>query len=199
MIDAVVTCGCCGVPLFGPRRALRRCEICDRCDKLHGDALQERIAQQLAAGTLDPGLAMVRSLVDDAQLCGRLVFVGDPSAADIMIPNPPRRWEVAICRAICRGEQPDMQSAIGAALAPFFARRWCAELRAAVERELLEVLHMFDDSIVHVDVEIEGDKLDPECVNIKVTAMTPSLGTTFDADGAGAIPADILSRPRGEA
>lgn len=196
----VVTCGCCGIPLFNsPRARLRRCEVCDQCDKIHGDALQFRVAQLVTAGKLDPGQAMTRMLIDDALVTGRLEFVGDAHAAMINIPKPPRRWEVAIGRAICRGEQPDLHSAIGAVLGEYFGRVWSNELRAKIERDVAEVLHVFDDSITGVDIDIDADVFDPEHAIIKVTATTPSLGATFDADAAGAIPADILSRPRGEA
>lgn len=190
-------CRCCGLPdLVGVRGKVRVCPMCDDCDGLHGDALQARM---MSGEWLDPYIALARAIIDDAQLTNRIVFVGEGEAKHINVPNPPRRWEVMIARALLRNEQPDLHTVMNAVLLPFFGLRASPSVMALLRGELLEALQAFDASIFDVEVSIDVDVLDRENLQIKVCAKTPALGMTFDADSAGVIPPDIMARPRGEA
>lgn len=195
-MPSISLCRCCGVPVEGLRRKFRVCPMCDACDGVHGDALQARCAALVASGQISPWLALTRMIVDDALLCGRLVFIGDPHAALIVVLNPPKRWEVVVCRALCKSELPELQVVIDAVLGAFMGHDASPPVLEALRAEMIQAMHAVDPSLFDVEVIAERDPLDPEHVRINVSAKTPGLPAAYEAADVD-MPADILSRPRG--
>lgn len=193
-------CRCCGVPVDGMRAQVRVCAICDRCDGKHGDELQALLLHGVQTGQVKPGMALCRALVDDAHLTGRIVFVGDINNATITIPDPPPRWFVVCGRAAAKNTLPDMHSVIGAVINRHIPGRCSRATLDAIAAELKEALHFVDDSVMDVTVASKIDALDPQHLIIQVNAKAPVMGMVIDKNaGEVEIPADILSRARGQA
>lgn len=198
----VVRCRCCGIQVYGTRAQVRVCPICDKCDGLHGDKLQETVTKLVGSGQMDPGLALCRSLIDDAQLAGAIVFVdAGPGVGHIIdIPRPPARWETVIARATCRGDLPEMFAVVDAILKRYIPGKCTRATLDAIQGDLLQALACLDPSVLTVTVNSERDMLDPEHLIIQVQTTTPAMGAVI---GKGAedvvIPDDIMLRARGQA
>lgn len=196
-------CKCCGTAAISEHRAQLAgvCAMCDQCDKCHGDTLQARLVQAAATGQIDPSMGLARMMIDDANLCGRLVYVGDWNAATIEIRNPPERWEVVIARSLARNEMPDVHSVVDAVLRRRLPAPYGEQLLEDLARDLKLALSVIIPDIVDVKVQSERDIVDPEHLKILIQGKAPVLGVQLAAV-AGAdveIPADIMSRPRGSA
>ncbi len=196
-------CGCCGIPLDGQRAFLRRCMVCDRCDHKHGDELQIAIEHLLANGKIESGQAMVRMLIDDAHLSGRIVWIVDPdtSTAMITIPDPPQRWEVVCARAMVRGSMPDLQSVIEAVLTSYIGKQSAPSVLRNLEGDLSRAMAFVDPDVLSVSVEAHRDAIDPGHLFITVSTRTACMpGVVSRSDDADAlIPDDIALRPRAQA
>lgn len=195
-------CRCCGVSVLGGgvREHLRVCIGCDLCDELHGDKLQAVLAKGVADGKVPPYTALTRMLIDDAQLTNRLEFVVfEGQAADLRVNNPPPRWMVVAGRALARGEQPDLQSLVGAVLGRYFGKQSTAQTLHELRLELCEALSFVDASIFDVKVSTKMDTVDPGHLMIEVQAKTPTLGVEVAPGANELIPADIMNRKRAEA
>lgn len=196
-------CRCCGIPVDETRATMRRCPVCDRCDGLHGDALQIRVVQLMTSGRMPWGHALARMMIDDAQIAGRLVYVPCDHPGrhghHIAIPNPPKRWEVVVARAICRDEFPDITLMISVILARFIPGRCNRATLDAIAAEIGEAVRMIDPNVLTVTVDSKRDVLDPSHLIITVQSTTPTIGAVVDVTPGVKIPADIYQRPRGQA
>ncbi len=196
-------CTCCGIAMdgAGPRAQIKRCMICDICDGLHGDALQIQIMKTMRAGLLPAGYALARMLIDDAHLAGRLIAIPDPSGVGsaLWIERPVPKYAVVAGRAAARGELPDVTLLTHVTLARFIGLRATSEVKADLQRDLIEMMRYVDSSVLDVNVTTDMDVVDPEHLSITVLASCPTLGSTVaEAPDAGAaIPDDIMRRPRG--
>lgn len=199
------SCRCCGVRIGpGPRVAIRRCIVCDMCDRRHGDELQIHVMSLLRAGQLEPGHALARMMFDDAHLAGMLeVRRPDPDRPEVhpwVIAAVPR-WRVVVGRALARDELPDIGLMVRVALARYLGQRNTAAVRAEISRELTEAMVMVDPNVLSVEVSTEAEMLDPEGIRIELTARTARPGMMTVGPGAEDvdIPDDIMLRPRGQA
>lgn len=197
-----VQCRCCGVPVYETRATLRRCMVCDLCDRRHGDELQQHVVALVRAGQITPYHAVARMLLDDALISGALQLIdnGDGTAY-AWIPHPPvERWMVVAARAYARNGQPDVQAVVDAVLGRYLPGPATRANLDAIARDLRRALHHIDQNVVNVEVDCKRDALDPQHLLITVecrTADAPGTVTVTAPDAA--IPADILSRPRGQA
>lgn len=195
-----VRCRCCGIGVDGPRAQFRVCVGCDKCDELHGARLQAVLYMAVRDGKLAPYTAIARAMIDDAQLTGRAVYIArNDGTADVFIPNPPPRWLVMAARALCRNEQPDLQTLVDAVLARYIGGRNEPALMAEMRLELRDALQFVDPSIMDVEVTATMTHMDPGNLRIEIKARTPTLGTNMPGAADVDIPPDILSRPRAEA
>lgn len=194
-------CRCCGIPVMGTRARVRVCPICDQCDGLHGDKLQIALAAGVVNGKVDPGLALTRSIIDDAQLTGRIVYVEDPNGGhSITVPDPAPRWQVICSRALCRNQLPDVTLVLDVILARHLPCQATPDKLEAIARELREALAFMDPGVLSVDVQSERDALDPQHLIVKVTTSTPTMGMqTIGNLPDVEIPPDIMLRARGQA
>lgn len=203
----LVRCDCCGVPVDGPRIALRRCILCDGCDHLHGDKLQLRVVDLVSQGKLDPYHAITRMMVDDAHMTGRLQMVSPVALADgrvmvdVTVIGPVPRWLVAIARAAARNELPQINVVLVGVLARFFGLRATRAVLDEIRIDMIDALRFIEPSIIDIEVTSRSDAIDPEKLVIDIKASTPMLGTVVQMKGAPdvEIPADIHTRPRGQA
>lgn len=176
------------------------CIGCDRCDGLHGARLQHVLTEVVKAGKLDPGTALARSLIDDAQLTGRAVYTRrDDGTADLTIPDPPERWRVVVARALARNELPDLQSVVDAVLRRWLPAPFSFSLGERIAADLLPALRVIDPSIFGVEIDCHRDIADPEHLIIKVNASTPTLGAALVDTRDVAIPDYVMRTPRGSA
>jgi len=214
MPELDVRCRCCGVLLApGPRAEIRRCILCDLCDRRHGDELQLHVMGLVRAGRITWGHALARMLIDDAHHAGMLGMVVENGAltATLTVPEPVPRWRVVIGRAISRGELPELNLVLKVTLARYIGKRATLAVREEMRRELCEALSTLDDSITDITVSCHLDTIDAEHLMIEITGKRATLGAVaFDASAGGAdaaklgapapeLPADIMSRPRGQA
>lgn len=198
-------CRCCGIPITAAdgqvRQQLRVCIGCDNCDELHGAKLQGVLSQGVRDGKIAPYTALARAMIDDAQMTGRTVYVvREGRVADLIIPDPPRRWLVMAARAMARNEMPDLQTLVDAVLGVYIPGQSTPARMAALRSELRDALQFVDSSIMDVEVTTTMDMLEPGHLRIEIRAKTPTLGVVTSGPGADVeIPADILSRKRAEA
>ena len=194
-------CRCCGISIAGtPREQIRRCPICDICDRRHGDELQLHCVELVRTGQITPWHAIGAMLIDDAHVCGMLMMAMQPGDRTLYIgvPVAPPRWRVVIGRALARDEVPEVDLVIKVVLGKHLPGRGTPERLAAIAADLRDALQIMDPSIESVDVTTERDMLDPEHLKILLTARTPALGTVVTGADVE-LPADIMSRPRGQA
>lgn len=198
-----IRCRCCGVPVDGAvRRQVRVCLGCDQCDGLHGAQLQGVLFKAVSDGKITAGTAIARSLIDDAQITGRLVYhVKDGAVADITVPNPPPRWLVVAMRSVARNELPDFASLVDAVLGAYLPCKGTRAVLDAIAAELTEAFRFVDPSVMSVVVDSKRDALDPQHLIIQIQARTPTLAASVNIPGADdvVIPDDILHRKRAEA
>lgn len=199
-----VFCRCCGVPLDGAqpvRLQLRVCVMCDRCDGMHGEALEQRIRALVAAGKISGDHGVCRAILDDAQLTGRIVLSPDgEGTANALVLDPPERWRVLIARCLCRRELPDVTTVVQSILERWLPANNSTKLLEAIRKDLIGALQLIDPDIMDVQLEGARDVLDPAHLIIKVQAKQPVLGIKLGAHAdPDLIPADIMSRPRGTA
>lgn len=207
MSDA--SCKCCGIPIdpADPRAEWRRCAVCDRCDRRHGDELQIHIWALLNAGQISRGHAFARMLIDDALLTGNLELRpehdehgNELQTATLWITRPPRRWEVVVGRACARNEVPEVGLVVEVTLARYIPGPASPENMQGLADELTTAFCFMDDNVLSVDVSTERVILDPQHLIIRIntkTAAAPGMITTFGADAE--LPDDIMQRPRGQA
>lgn len=192
-------CECCGVPDAGTR--CRECAL--PCDGLHGDQLQLVLMRAVHDGRLAPYVALARSMYDDAMLTGRMIIrpCAHHPGGHATIPNPPKRWEVVVARALCRNELPDISLVLGAVLAKYIPGRCSRRTLDAIADDMREALSAVDPSIVHVEVDSKIDVVDPQHLQIVITGEAPVLGAVVTPPGVAdvAIPADIMLRKRAQA
>jgi hypothetical protein len=199
-VTAEARCRCCGVPVEGNRATFRVCIGCDRCDGLHGQVLEGVLRKAVADRKLDPGVALARAIMDDAQLTCRTEYVPrETGGADIVIMNPPERWRVVIARALCRNELPDLASVVDAVLRRWLPAPYSSALGERIAADLLPALRVIDSSIFGVDIDCHRDIADPEHLIIKVNASTPTLGAALVDTRDVAIPDYVMRTPRGSA
>lgn len=197
-------CRCCGIKLEGERAKIRRCILCDLCDRRHGDELQAHVTALLSARPpIDLWHAVARMLTDDAHLAGLLAMVAVEDDAGVVTAWPyvidfVPRWRVVIGRALARDEMPDVSEVLGAVLARYLPGRNSQALRDAISRDLTDAMCMVDPSIVTCEVTCDQDALDPEHLLIHVTGREPTLGQAVMAPEVG-IPDSVMRGPRGQA
>lgn len=196
--QVIIRCRCCGVilPDGTPRATIRRCVVCDLCDRRHGDEREAVVTQLVADGRIDAWLGIATMAVDDAHLAGCLEFVGDPRAADMWIAKPVARWAVVIARALAMGEAPSASEVIGAVVGRYLPGT-SAQI-PEIKAELADALRVLDPGVVDVEVRTSRDALDPAHLSIDVLMQPAVAGTTTFA-GASEIPDDIATRTRGQA
>lgn len=196
-------CRCCGIQLQGEREKLRRCILCDMCDRRHGDELQAHVTALVRAGQIGFWHAVTRMLVDDAHLAGMLSILaveddrGIASAYPLVMGFVPR-WRVVIGRALASKEIPDVGRVLGAVLGRYLPARNSQALREAISRDLTDAMCMVDPSIVTCVVACDQDALDPEHLMISVTGRAPALGQTAMSPEVE-IPESVMRGPRGQA
>lgn len=201
MIDA--PCRCCGIQLQGEREKLRRCILCDMCDRRHGDELQAHVTALVRAGQIGFWHAVTRMLVDDAHLAGMLAITaveddhGVVSAYPYVIDFVPR-WRVVLGRALALNEIPDVGQVLGAVLGRYLPARNSQALREAISRDLTDAMRMVDPTIITCEVTCDQDALDPEHLRINVTGRAPTLGQIVMAPEVE-IPDSVMRGPRGQA
>lgn len=191
-------CKCCGITnTLGGRHGL--CMICMQCDGVHGDKLEHLLIDAVNSGQTDAGTALTRMLVDDAMLTGRIVLVpaGDGSAL-ITIPDPPERWRTVIGRALCAGEEVQLERVVDAVLSKHLDAPDSPGLRERVAAELRTAMHVADPSIVDVVIEVSANPEDPGSLMFDVRARACVVPPAFEADDVD-VPHDIMARPRAEA
>lgn len=167
---------------------------------MHGAKLQHVLTAVVREGKLDPGVALARSIMDDAQLTGRIVYMRrEDGSADVTVPDPPERWRVVVARALARNELPDLQSVVAAVLDRWLPAPYSSALGERIAADLLPALRVIDPSIFGVDIDCHRDVADPEHLIIKVNASTPTLGAALVDTRDVAIPDYVMRTPRGSA
>lgn len=206
MIDVDVRCQCCGLPVPLERREIARCAVCDLCDHLHGDALQIYVGRQVMAGQITPYHGLARMLVDDAMMAGELQLVPEVNleartwTLRPWILRPIDRWRVVVGRALAVDLAVDVSLLLSVILARHIPGRSDRGTLDAIARELREAFAVIDPNVVDVEVDCKRDVLDPEHLLINIstkTAAAPGMISLADPDIE--LPADIMSRPRGQA
>jgi hypothetical protein len=180
----------------GLRAELRRCVLCDSCDRRHGLEREALVMALFGVGRLTMWEAIGQLVIDDAHHTGMLTLRGTRDAADLWIPRPVPRWAVVIGRAIARQEQPAAGDVVAAVMQRYVPGPASAlpELRA----ELTAALQAFDPDVLGVEVTCEQDMLDPGHMLINIlhrTAAGPVVTLVPEVE----IPTDIGRRPRGQA
>lgn len=186
--DPIVPCRCCGTVTVNAEVARRLCTLCQRCDRRHGDELQHHVARLVRSGQIDAYHGLARMMIDDANLCARLAFVGDPMAATLWIPEAPRRWEVVVGRALALKQAPDLSLILQVTLARFVPGLATPERMQELANELTSALAFIDPNVLSVDVASRRDMR---------TAAAPGMVTVCAPDVE--IPEDVMTRPRGQA
>jgi len=206
-MSAQVSCRCCGIPLVPgtPYAQHTCCAVCFACTRVHGDALQAKIVEAVGAGRLDPYRGLLMAIVDDALLTGQLVLVQDhaPDGTPLATGSPliiraPRRWEVVAARALARGQAPDVQAVIDAAMRPHWPGPPTEERIAAMKIEIRDALAFVTPHALEVDVVAEPDPTDPGSVSVSVKVRGADPATIQVLDDVE-LPDDIMLRPRGQA
>lgn len=206
MTDFDVRCQCCGLPVPCDRREVRRCVVCDLCDHLHGDALQIRVGRQVMAGQISLCDGLARMLVDDAMMAGGLQLVPEVNleartwTLRPWILRPIDRWRVVVGRAFAVDRAVDVSLMLSVILARHIPGQVSRGTLDAIARELREALTTIDPNVVGVEVDCKCDTLNPENLLIDIstrTAAAPGMISLVDPDVE--LPADIMSRPRGQA
>lgn len=196
-------CRCCGIKLEGERAKVRRCILCDLCDRRHGDELQAHVTMLVRDHRLGFWHAVTRMLVDDAHLAGLLAIVaveddhGVATAWPFVCEFVPR-WRVVIGRALALGELPDVGRVLDAVLGRYLPARNSQALRDAISRDMTDAMCMVDPTIVTCEVSCDQDAFDPEHLRILVTSRESTLGQTVMAPEVE-IPDSVMRRPRGQA
>lgn len=196
-------CRCCGIQLQGEREKIRRCILCDMCDRRHGDELQAHVTALVRAGQIGFWHAVTRMLVDDAHLAGLLAITaveddnGVVSAWPYVIDFVPR-WRVVLGRALALNEIPDVGQVLGAVLARYLPARNSQALRDVISRDLTDAMCMVDRSIAACEVLCDQDVLEPEHMRINVIATAAFLGQTVMSPEVE-IPDSVMRGPRGQA
>lgn len=198
MIDSK-PCRCCGVPQVGRRADLRRCVLCDGCDRVHGAERQAKIERLVANGQMTPWFAIGQIMIDDAHHAGQLGFRGDPTAATIWIDRPVCRWEVVIGRAIARNELPVTDELMAAVMLRYVPGPIAGI--PGLRRELKDALCALDPDVLDVEVSCTRDAMDAGHLIIDVIHRTAVLSAVDRWQSAPdvEIPSDIAQRPRGQA
>lgn len=197
------SCRCCGIRLQGEREKIRRCILCDMCDRRHGDELQSHVTALVHAGQIGFWHAVTRMLVDDAHLAGLLAIIaveddtGVVSAWPYVLGFVPR-WRVVIGRALALNELPDVGQVLGAVLARYLPARNSQAMRDAISRDMTDAMCWIDPSIVSCEVTCDQDALDPAHLMIRVTGRDSTLGQTVMAPEVE-IPESVMRGPRGQA
>lgn len=196
-------CRCCGIKLQGAREKIRRCILCDMCDRRHGDELQAHVTALVRTGQIGFWHAVTRMLVDDSHLAGLLAMyaveddVGVVKVWPVVIDFVPR-WRVVIGRALALNEIPDVGQVMGAVLARYLPARNSQSMRDAISRDLTDAMCMVDPTIITCEVTCDQDALDPAHLMINVTGRAPTLGQTVMAPEVE-IPDSVMRGPRGQA
>lgn len=197
-------CSCCGVM----HRAQGVCCICAatchvNAPHQHGDELQQRTEHSVRLGRLEPYHGMALMMLDDALLAGRLQLVPCPEGGVMPhIPVPVPRWLVVFGRALALGQQPDPQAVLQASVTRYLDVEATPENREALRRDLATAamaLGMPEERAATIRCsfdEVTGMATmrvgDGESMQLAIHRR-PALGFTVT------IPADIMSRPRGQA
>lgn len=162
----------------------------------------------LRADQLTWSHALARMMLDDAHLAGMLELHAvpreDPNVADVepWVSVPVPRWRVVIGRALALDQVPDVGEVVRAALSPFWGLRSSTAIMNEIRRSMTAALVMMDPNIVDVEVATSMNAVDPEEIKIVVLTKTAAApGMVSIAPGAEdvQIPADIMTRPRGQA
>ncbi len=197
MTDETITCSCCGVPVFGKlRQRARVCSVCDICDTVHGHARHQQVITLIARGVLTAWDGIACCAFDDAWLAGKAEIT---EAGDFVIPRAVKRWEVVIGWARCRRVDPPFDALVGAALAPYLGLPNVQRVRDLISDDIKQALCTADPEIVDVMVSTQPHSSISEEIDIKIQAKAPILSIVFEGSLPQDLPADILSRPRGQA
>jgi len=178
------------------RAHLRRCALCDGCDRLHGLEREAWLVTLFVMGQMTVWEVIGQLMVDDAHHAHVLEYRGDSMAASIWVPRPVARWEALVGRAAARGEGVTMEDLLHAVMDRYVPGP-ASELES-MQAELKTALSAIDPDVLDVRVTCSRDALDPEHILIEIchrTAVGPAVTMTSDVE----IPADIGTRPRGSA
>lgn len=195
-------CTCCGIGVSGQRAVIRRCIVCDQCDRLHGDELVATCGRMVRAGQLTPGHVLARVMMDDAHLAGMIEYRDDPDGMTVTawVPVPVPRWRVVIGRAWARGEAPDISRIVGSVLDRYLPGPASRANLDGIAQDITDALGAIDPNVLNCKVGCKVDQLDPQHLIIEVqtkTAAAPGMVDVLAPDVE--LPADIMSRPRGSA
>lgn len=198
------TCRCCGAAVVGERAKIRRCIVCDRCDRRHGDELQAIVTDLVTRGEMPWDHALARMLLDDAHYAGMLIVIQNeqnPGMANLWIERPVPRWRVYVGRARAAGQSFELQTVIDLVIWRHMDRRNTAEARAEITAEVREALTFLGAELSTLEVSASGDVLDPGHLMLRIEGRVPPPpepgAVVFEQEAE--MPADIMQRTRGQA
>src|SRR5678810_1336071 len=158
-------CRCCGITceptqtLGGLIPSCIRCAghwaVAVRCGGVHGLQLEREARALVRVRTWSPWYAIALLAVDDAHLTHRLLMdfgAGRTPPIRVRVDDPPRRWEVEVCRALARGEIPSVEDVVPAVLSPFFGLDNTPDVRERIASELREAITAVVGQVVELDI-----------------------------------------------
>lgn len=197
------TCRCCGAAVIGERIKIRRCIMCDRCDHRHGDELQAIVIDLVRRGEMEPGLALVRMLIDDAHHAGMLIVIQDeqdPRMANLWIEHPVPRWRVYAGRKTLAEQPIDVQLIVDLALLRWSGMRLTPEVVAGMRAEISVALRFMGLDVQSVTIAPAADTVRPGQVSVNIEAReAPDPEQVVAPVPEVVIPDDIMQRTRGQA
>lgn len=197
------TCRCCGALVIGERLKIRRCIVCDRCDRMHGDELNALVVDLVSRGAMDPGHALARMLLDDAHHAGMLIVIQDehiPQMASLWIEHPVPRWRVYVGRRKLLEQPIDAQIVVDLAMRPYMELAPTPEVIGGMRAEITAALRFVGLIVRNVAITPMADKFGPGHVNVHIEAeQAPEPEQVVTPAPEVAIPDDIMQRARGQA
>lgn len=202
-MTAQATCRCCGAAVVGERAKVRRCIVCDRCDRRHGYELQAIAVDLVSRGEMDPGHALARMLLDDAHHAGMLIVIQDerdPRMASLWIEHPVPRWRVYIGRQKLAEQPLDVQTVVDLAMIPYAGLAPSPTVIADMRTQIAVALRFLGMTVRSVAITPVADRIGPGHVNINIEAeQAPEPDQVITPAPEIAIPDDIMQRTRGQA
>lgn len=201
-MSATSTCRCCGCPVHDQRAAIRRCIVCDLCDRRHGDELQAIILDLLSRGEIDPGLALARMMLDDAHHAGMLHAIVDTDGrtAQLRIPVPVPRWRVYAGRQKLADRPIEAQVIVDLAVAPYWGLRPTDHVLAKISADITAAMTFLGLVVDGVSITPTSDHLGPGMLAIHISAHDrPDPEQVITPAPEVEIPDDIMQRARGQA
>ena len=187
----IACCRCCRMEI-----TQGRCPLCAMCDGKHGPRRRQTIERAVRNGWLPPDQALAMCLLDDAWLAGRATIDRDGT---FIIDRPVKPWEVVIAWGKHHRVQPSLEMLTQAALAPYMGLRGTSSVMRDLEADMSDALHAGEPTITEVRISSRSDgSLERDGIIIEIAATS---GTIYGADMAPGvdIPAEVYSRPRGQA